>query len=53
MDTEQFLIMAEELAKEHPEDEMSVCFLEMCNRAVVNEYECLQYAGKLVLKHAA
>jgi hypothetical protein len=51
MDTEQFLILAEEIAKEHPEDEMSVRFLELCNEGVINERECMLYAGKIVLKH--
>jgi hypothetical protein len=53
MDTEQFLILAEEIAKEHPEDAMSVIFIEMCNQDVINERECLDYAGKIVLKHAS
>jgi hypothetical protein len=51
MDTEQFLILAEEIAKQHPEDAMSVSFLEMCNETVINERECLVYAGKVVAKH--
>ena len=50
MDTEEFLLIAEEIAKEHPEDETAVKFLEMCNETVINERECIFYAGKIVLK---
>ena len=52
MDTEEFLIKAEEIAKEHPEDEMAVQFLAMCDTAIINERECLTAASKIILKHA-
>jgi hypothetical protein len=53
MDTEEFLLIAEEIAKEHPEDETSVEFLELCNEQTINERECVCCAGKLVLKFAS
>lgn len=53
MDTEQFLVLAEEIAKEHPDDEVAVRFLAICNETITNERECLLYAGQVVLKFAA
>lgn len=50
MDTEQFLLAAEEIAKQHPEDETSIAFLELCNETVMDERECMRFAGALVLK---
>jgi hypothetical protein len=52
MDTEEFLIKAEEVARQHPEDELAVRFLEICNETVTNERECISLAGEIILKHA-
>lgn len=53
MDTEEFLIYAEEIANEHPEDEVSVKFLKFCNETLINERECMIYAGQVVQKYAS
>lgn len=50
MDTEQFLLAAEEIAKQHPDDETSIAFLELCNESIMDERECMRFAGALVLK---
>ena len=53
MDTEEFLLLAEEIAKEHPEDEVAVRFLEICNETIINERECMLCAGQVMLKFAS
>lgn len=53
MDTEQFLLLAEEIAKEHPDDEVAIKFLEICNETITNERECIQYASQVVMKFAS
>jgi hypothetical protein len=51
MDTEQFLILAEEIAKQHPEDQTAVRFLELCNEEYINERDCISLAGEIMLRH--
>ena len=53
MDTEEFLILAEEIAKQHPDDEEAVRFLEMCNGTIKNERDCIDFASRVVLHHAS
>ena len=52
MDTEEFLIIAEEIAIRHPEDEKAVRFLELCSGSIYNDRELFRLAGEIVLKHA-
>jgi hypothetical protein len=53
MDTEEFLVLAEEIAKEHPDDEVSVQFLKACNAIIMNERECMICAGQVMVKFAS
>ena len=51
MDTEQFLMLAEEIAKEHPDDEVAAHFLELCHETVTNERDCIYFAGQVIMKY--
>jgi hypothetical protein len=53
MDTEEFLVLAEEIAKEHPEDETALRFLKICNQSITDERECLSCAGQVMMKFAS
>ena len=53
MDTEQFLVMAEEIAKEHPDDAVAVKFLEICNHTITDEREWIRCAGLVIMKFAS
>ena len=52
MDTEEFLIIAEEIAARHPEDERANRFLELCSGSTYDDRELFVLAGEIVLKHA-
>jgi len=52
MDTEEFLIIAEEIAIQHPEDAKAVRFLELCSGSIYNDRELFTLAGEIVLRHA-
>ena len=52
MDTEEFLIIAEEIAMQHPEAARAVRFLELCSGSIYNDRELITLAGEVVLKHA-
>ena len=53
MDTEEFLIKAEEVAMLYPEDELSVRFLKRCSTTIQNEDECMQLAAQVLMKFAS
>lgn len=52
MDTEEFLIFAEEIAALHPEDEKANRFLDLCSGSTINDREMFVLAGELVIRHA-
>lgn len=53
MDTEEFLIKAEEIAMLYPEDELAARFLKKCTNTIQDEDECMQLAGQLLMKFAS
>lgn len=52
MDTEQFLIKAEEIAMQNPDNELAITFLKKCTHTIQNEDECMKLAAEVLLKLA-
>ncbi len=53
MSDEEFLLTATVLAEEHLDDELAIQFLEACDSPNSNHMECINLAGRLVVKLAA
>ncbi len=53
MDTEEFLIKAEGVAMQFPDDELAVRFLNICTETIQNEDECMQLAAQVLMKFAS
>ena len=53
MTDEEFLLTVTVMAEEHPEEELSILFLAACEAPQCNHMECINLAGKLVVKLAA